>query len=372
MTYTLIATEQELATICQSISTEQYIAVDTEFKRETSYFPIPCLVQICTSSTTYCIDLLAIKELNALEMIFFNQHIVKVFHSGRQDLELFYCMFGRVPEPVFDTQIAAGLLGHDDQLGYANLVKQELQVELDKSQTRTDWEKRPFTKRQLDYAANDVIYLRKLYEKQVAQLQSLNRSTWCEEDCKQLTETSLYQPEVEDAWKKIKSFHRLTSSQQCIAYEIAKWRESEAIKRNKTRNYLLKNAALLELACKTPRSIDQLTNIADINKATIRRYGETLLEILSHTSSMSEKDCPTAKNYFRLTDEQFTLLEQLLNIVKEKSTAIAINSCIICSKKELEKIVRGKRDSNLFSGWRYQLAGKEIETILQTKTTINN
>ena len=150
-------------------------------------------------------------------------------------------MFGRIPAPVFDTQIAAGLLGNDDQLGYANLVKQELNVELDKSQTRTDWEKRPFTKRQLDYAANDVIYLRKLYEMQVEQLHNSGRTTWCEEDCKHLTNTDLYQPDVETAWKRIKSFHRLTRTQQCIAYEIAKWRETEAIRSNKTRNFLLKS-----------------------------------------------------------------------------------------------------------------------------------
>ena len=365
MSYVLITTELELADACKVFSTEKFIAIDTEFKRETSYFPIPCLFQMSASSGTVCVDLLAIQNLSPLKNILFNQNILKIFHAARQDLELFYYMFNQVPSPIYDTQIGASFLGNDNQIGYANLVKKELNITLDKSQTRTDWTKRPITKKQLDYAANDVIYLFELYLKQYQELTELGRLSWCEHDFQRLTDITLYKPCTESAWTKVKNYHRLTIAQKCIVYELAKWRESEAISSNKTRNAVLKNTALLDIAFKSPSSLKELESINDLNHRTINTQGPKLLSIINSSLQMDIKQCPSPQEYSKLSDEQLILLRKILQSIESKSQSSNIDSTVICSKKELEKVVRGKRDSILFDDWRFELVGKEILNQLQ-------
>ncbi len=365
MSYVLITTELELIEACKAFSTEKFIAIDTEFKRETSYFPIPCLLQMSASSGTVCIDLLAIQDLSPLEYILFNQDILKIFHAARQDLELFYYMFNQVPSPIYDTQIGASFLGNDNQIGYANLVKKELDITLDKSQTRTDWTKRPITKKQLDYAANDVIYLFKLYLKQQQELTELSRLSWCEHDFQRLTDIALYKPCTESAWTKVKNYHRLTTEQKCTVYELAKWRESEAISNNKTRNAILKNTALLDIAYKTPSSIKELEGINDLSHRIINTQGSELLSIISSSKQMDATQCPCPQEYSKLSETQLILIKTILQLIESKSQSNNIDSTVICSKKELEKVIRGKRDSILFDDWRFELVGKEILHQLQ-------
>jgi len=360
LSYIFIASEAELAQTCEQLSNEPAVAVDTEFKRETSYFPIPCLMQISARGYTVCIDLLAIKDLSPLKKILFNKNTLKIFHAARQDLELFYYMFNEVPSPIYDTQIGASFLGGDNQIGYANLVAQVLNITLDKSQTRTDWTRRPFTKKQLDYAANDVIYLFKLYQQQHQELLEKQRLSWCEQDFQRLTLIDLYEPSTELAWKKIKNYQRLSLNQKCIAYRLAKWRETIAINNNKTRNLIFKNGTLLDLAYKAPNNLDELENISELNSRTINSYGESLIAEISSALQMNKDECPSTKDYLKLTDEQSTLLNNVLQSVELKAKSNNVDPKVICSKKELEKIIRGKRDSILFEDWRYEFIGKEI------------
>jgi len=269
-------------------------------------------------------------------------------------------MFNQVPSPIYDTQIGASFLGNDNQIGYANLVKKELGITLDKSQTRTDWTKRPITKKQLDYAANDVIYLFELYLKQHQELIELERLSWCEYDFKRLTDITLYKPCIESAWTKVKNYHRLAVAQKCIVYELAKWRESEAISSNKTRNAILKNTALLDIAYKTPSSLEELESINDLNNRIINTQGSKLLSIINSSQQMDAQQCPSPEEYLKLSETQSTLLQRILQSIESKSQSSNIDSTFICSKKELEKIVRGKRESILFDDWRFELVGKEI------------
>jgi len=360
LSYTLITTEQELSKACKALSSENFLAIDTEFKRETSYFPIPCLLQICATSGTICIDLIAIKNLSALEDILFNENILKVFHAARQDLELFYCMFDRVPSPIYDTQIGASFLGSDNQIGYANLVNQELDITLDKSQTRTDWTKRPFTQKQLDYAANDVIFLRQLYIKQLKKLNDISRLPWCEQEFLRLIDTRLYKPDPESAWTRVKNYQRLGASQKCIVYKLAEWREVIAIEGNHTRNIILKNSALLDIAYNAPTDLQTLKNTKDLSYRIFTSHGEEILSIIKLALQMDVNQCPHPKEYSKLTDEQSALLKKIIQSIESKSQSSNISSAVLCSRKELEKIVRGKRDSALFEDWRYELAGEEI------------
>ena len=197
-----IDTPSGLDAFCTQIKTADWIALDTEFLREKTYYPKLCLLQIATPDTVACIDPIALDDLSPLLEIIFDEDIIKVMHSGRQDMEIFFNIHGRPPSPVFDTQIAALLLGYADQIGYANLVREMLGVELDKLHTRADWSLRPLSADQLQYAADDVVYLADIYQKMIAQLTAMGRLAWLNEDFERLASPDLYGNPPEHAWLK--------------------------------------------------------------------------------------------------------------------------------------------------------------------------
>ena len=204
-----IDTAAGLDAFCARLSGVDWFAIDTEFLREKTYYPKLCLVQIATMQEVACIDPQAIDDLGPLLVRLADTHITKVMHSCRQDMEIFYHLAGQAPAPVFDTQVAAPLLGHADQIGYANLVKAIAGVTLDKLHTRADWSVRPLTQAQIRYAADDVIYLVDIYRKIVAQLQALGRLDWLAEDFRQLSDAALYDMQPASAWLKVKGDSRL-------------------------------------------------------------------------------------------------------------------------------------------------------------------
>ncbi|MCK5356425.1 MAG: ribonuclease D, partial [Methyloprofundus sp.] len=199
-----INTPELLSSFCQDIASVEWLALDTEFLRERTYFPKFCLLQIATPEMVACIDPLALESLQPLLDIIYDPAITKVFHSARQDLEIFYHLTGKVPTPVFDTQMAAPLLGFQEHPGYAMLVSSLLNINLSKIHTRTDWSLRPLSEGQIKYASDDVIYLVEIYQKMTAQLAELGRSDWLTEDFTQLVSLDLYRLSPKDTWLKIK------------------------------------------------------------------------------------------------------------------------------------------------------------------------
>ena len=372
----LITNNEDLKTICQQASKSNVIAVDTEFKRETTYYPIACLIQIATEDLTACIDPFEIDDFEPLKAILYSPDIIKIFHAGRQDLEIFYFLFNKIPAPVFDTQIAATLLGFADQVGYGNLTKKMLNIELDKSLTRADWEKRPMSNKQIEYAANDVIYLLKIYHLQIQQLKETERLNWLEKDFDFLSNENLYKPSPNDAWKKIKNYNRMNKAQRCIVYKISQWREEVALKRNRPRTFIIKNQSIIDIANQKPSNLSQLEEIRDIHPNFIKRDGQKLLELIEAANSMQESDCPQAKKPAILNNDQSLLLSSLQTIIQLNAKKHKIDSSYLCTKKELEKVILQEEGAALLHGWRHELAGKDVirfmngELILKVKNGI--
>ena len=363
MTYTLIENDEQLANACEHFSQQKVLAIDTEFKRENTYFPIPCLFQIGSVEKTVCIDPFKIENFQPLKDLLSNLSIVKIFHAGRQDLEIFYYSFELLPRPIFDTQIAAAILGHPSQVGYAKLVEEMLGVTLDKSLTRADWEKRPLPKDQLDYAANDVIFLLQVYNKQIEALQHLNRLHWPDADCEAALNESLYKIDTKLAWKKIKSIHHLDDEARLAASLLATWREETAIKKNRPRKFIFDNAVIFELAQKRPHSIQEFENLEKIPAFVKRKYSKKIVDLMNNTSS--ESSFTPDINNTRLSDEQngkVKLLQKEMRAIAEKEN---IEATFICAKKDIEKLVLGERNLALLHGWRKELAGNKILGMLE-------
>ncbi len=272
-----IDNEAALTQLCRDLRGCSWLAIDTEFARTKTYYPELCLVQLANKERTVLIDPLAIDNLDALYGLLYASSITKVFHSARQDLELFFHSKGRVPLPLFDTQLAAAMLGHNEQIAYAALVRALLNVELEKSQTRTNWKRRPLSKRQLEYAADDVVYLVKLYEILRSSLDESGQLPQLNESSQALAEPGLYAPDPMCMWKKIKAARHLKGSSLRVLKQLAAWRELTARKENRPRRWLLPDHSLIEMARTLPESLDDLSRVKDMSGRVLRSYGAVLL-----------------------------------------------------------------------------------------------
>ncbi len=226
MTIEYIDNPEQLSDICKRITQAPWIALDTEFLREKTYYPVFCLLQIATPDWVVCVDPIALPDLSELFKVINNPEITKVLHSCRQDLEIFYQLTGSVTTPVFDTQIAAPLLGFQENPGYAMLVSSLLNINLSKVHTRTDWSIRPLSADQIQYAADDVIYLCTIYQMMCEQLEALGRFEWLEKDFELLNNAELYQISPVNAWLKVKGKNRLTGKQLSIVQSLSAWRDA--------------------------------------------------------------------------------------------------------------------------------------------------
>ena len=358
MTYELITSNEQLKAACLLLSQHKVIAVDTEFKRETTYFPIPCLYQLASSENTYCIDPFEIQDLEPLKQLFANEDILKVFHAGRQDLEIFYYLFEELPKPLFDTQVAAAILGFPAQVGYAKLVSDYIGVELDKSLTRADWEKRPLPEKQLEYAANDVIYLLQVYHKQIKALTETDRLHWPDADNEALLDESLYRADPTTAWTKMRNYNYFNPEERRIASTIAQWREEKAIKRNRPRKYIFDNPVISEISTHQPKSLEEMEALENVPSYVTRKFGAELLQLVQDGLNSDQK--PDEHVFQRLTEEQGKLVKEMQKLIKQVSEKENIEATVICSKKEIEKLIQGNTSLPVLKGWRYDLIGKTL------------
>lgn len=292
MTAQYIDTEESLIQFCQQIANSLWIAVDTEFIRERTYYPQLCLIQVANDDHIACIDPLAITNLEPLLDIIYHPEVTVVFHAARQDLELFYLLKETLPNNVFDTQLAATVLGYGDQIGYGDLVKQCLDVDLDKAHSRTDWTKRPLDSDQITYAADDVRYLRGVYTLLKQQLADKNRTHWLEDDFSILTNIETYKADPDNIWRKVKGFGRLKGVQLAILKQLAAWREKRAIKSNRPRRWILKDNVLLEIAKLAPESTDKFSMIRGLEANAINCYGDILLAEIKQANLMPKEHWP--------------------------------------------------------------------------------
>ncbi|MFV2061380.1 MAG: ribonuclease D [Gammaproteobacteria bacterium] len=358
-----IKTSAQLHEFCQQIKNAPYLAIDTEFMREKTYFPQLSLIQIATDDHIACIDPIAIDDLTALWDILFDENTVKIFHAARQDLELIYNITKKIPKPIFDTQIAATLLGLGDQIGYATLVKAILNVDLDKSQTRTDWSQRPLDPEQIQYAANDVRYLVQCYSKVITQLTAQNRIDWLKNDFDQLSDTKLYDIDFQDCWLKVSGKQKIKGNALGVLQSLAAWREQRAQQKDLPKKWLMKDDILIGLAMKRPKNKAQLAKVRGLNTDTISSIGTTLLSLINDTE-LTSPERPNIPG--KLTQDQDALIDSLMSLMRLRAFEEKISPAMIASRKDLEKLLLEPNNPELsiVQGWRKQVAGNSLLAFL--------
>jgi len=364
-----IDTPEQLTELCHRINQEPWIALDTEFLREKTYYPIFCLLQIASPRWVACVDPIVLDDLSILFKAINQPHIVKVLHACRQDLEIFYRLTGEVTVPVFDTQMAAPLLGFQENPGYAMLVSNLLNINLAKIHTRTDWSVRPLSQDQIQYAADDVIYLCQIYPIILQKLDTLGRLDWLNDDFEHLRDPELYQISPANAWLKLRSKNKLTGKQLSIIQTLAEWRETTAQLEDRPKSWLIRDDLLLELAKFQPKSLAALAKVRGINDRTLKRYGKIIAQLIQQ--AVERPPIPLVKNKAaKRTQQQEAILDILTAVVRMRADNNEINPNNLASRKDLEKLLQDDQDSLVLKGWRYQMVGKELIDLLQGHHTL--
>jgi ribonuclease D len=365
-TINYINTPEKLGAVCELIRGVSWLALDTEFLREKTYYPKFCLLQIATPDWVVCVDPIALPDLTELFEVIYNPAIVKVFHSCRQDLEIFYQLTGKLPTPIFDTQVAAPLLGFQDNPGYAMLVSSLLNINLSKAHTRADWSKRPLTEAQIEYAADDVIYLCRIYEIITKKLAELGRSDWLKHDFAELSNPNVYQIDPAKAWFKIKGKNKLTGKQLSIIQVITEWREKNAQREDRPKSWLLRDELLFDIAKLQPETVTELAAVRGINERIVQRYGKELCGLV--TAAKNQLPIPLLDHgrAAKKTQQQEAILDILTALVRIRAEENSLNPSILATRKDLEVLLFDDDDEcPLLHGWRYAMAGKELVGLLK-------
>ena len=354
----LLTGQVALTALCDAIAQAPWVGLDTEFVRERTYFAKLCLIQVALPDALVLVDPLHadIRPLGAA----LSAPGTKILHAGRQDIELFLQETRTLPAPLFDTQIAAALVGHDEQIGYANLVAQRLQVELNKDATRTNWATRPLSGRQLAYAQDDVRYLDTLYDKLSSELVRLNRMTWLLEDCKALTDPALYRFAPDQLARRYRQGANLSAHGQGIFQDLLIWRETAAQKADLPRAWVVSDAALLDLAMRPPKTLADFADRRGLDNQSIGQFGEALLMTIEQAAAT-----PThAWAQPTLKPEEERLYNALVTHVDGCAKTLAILPGVICSRRTLKEVVQGAVPGNLAQGWRAEVLGSQGTRLL--------
>lgn len=362
----IITDTQALTDFCLQIKSEPYITVDTEFLREKTYWSKLCLVQVASDNHEAIIDPLAEGiSLDPLIDILFDKNILKVFHAARQDLEIFFNITGEVPTPIFDTQVAGMVAGYGESVGYERLVRDVLNIQIDKTSRFTDWSKRPLTDKQLTYALADVTHLRDIYKHLAQKLEENGRASWLTEEMHILESVSTYDLKPEEVWRRIK-MRNIKKQHLGIIMKLAEWRENEARQKNVPRNRIIKDEAILEIAMQRPRNIQALDGLRSIPKGFARsEKAKKLYEQYQIGRNIPEDELPPISyGQARLKPDAgiLEMVKVVLRLVCEKQDVAAK---LIANSADLEKIaLDDNADVAALRGWRREIFG---ETALDIK-----
>ncbi len=358
---TLITDTSALADFCESLKSAAFITVDTEFMRETTYWAKLCLVQVGGPNDARCIDPLAPDlDLSPLYDLLAKPDVLKVFHAGRQDLEIFYTATGAVPTPVFDTQIAAMVCGFGDQVGYETLVSKLTGGRLDKSQRFTDWARRPLTDRQIEYALGDVTHLRTVYTKLVKKLEQTGRKSWLDEEDAVLASPGTYKVDPREVWRRIRARTRAPRL-LAVLRELAEWRELTAQSLDMPRQRVAKDDALLELAASLPKTVDDIKRSRIAKPLASGKYVDGVLEAIAKGQAVPDSECPRLEGG-PSRDEQApkALVELLKLLLKTKAETHDVAQKLIASSDDVEAIAQSDSAKvPALNGWRRELFGND-------------
>ncbi|HEV3248902.1 MAG TPA: ribonuclease D [Beijerinckiaceae bacterium] len=354
----VITSSAKLAAACERLARHPYVTVDTEFMRETTYYPKLCLLQVASVEEALLIDPLEQGlDLTPFFSLLRDERVVKVFHAARQDIEIFWHMARTIPKPLFDTQIAAMVCGYGDQVSYEQLANDLGNARIDKTQRFTDWSRRPLSEAQLNYAKADVTHLRAVYEALAAKLAASGRKTWLAEDMAVLETPATYETKPEDAWQRLAG--RLKKQRDLgVLIEVAAWREQDAQKRDVPRQRVLRDDTLMEVVQARPQNIEALGRLRAVSQGLERsRAGQALVAAVARGLAIDPKSLPHLARRGRLPrhDSTVEFLKLLLKIVSQKTE---VASKIIATVDDLEALAAGASESQaVLTGWRDEIFG---------------
>jgi ribonuclease D len=362
--HTPISSRDALGEQLAALTAPAVIGIDTEFLREKTYFAQLCLIQLSTAEDAWCIDTVGLDvdsdrtALAPLQALLADARIVKVMHAARQDLEVLWPHVGTV-QNVFDTQIAAALCGAPAQIGYAALVNDLLQVQLQKSETRTDWSRRPLSAAQISYAIDDVRYLLPACDALRERLTRNGRLAWFEEDSAAAARAAAgFDARPDDAWLRLKGLAQLDEHRQRLAQTLAAWRERRAIKSNRPRGWLLPDAALRDIVMRVPRSAAELASISELPEGVRNNSGDAILQIVSEAHV--PLPAPPLPPRARPEPAMVARVQRLLDVARQVAGELRIASEVLGTRRDMEQLATGIEDVTPLQGWRRAVVGERL------------
>ena len=359
--------------LCSKLNKSEFLSIDTEFIREKTYWPKLCLIQVFNGEEKIIIDPLAKDiDLKSFFEILNNKEIVKIFHSGRQDIEIFYNLTKKIPQNIYDTQIAAMVCGFGDSIGYENLVSQLLGKKIDKTSRLTNWSNRPLSKKQINYAISDVTHLFEIYPIIRDKIISNKRENWLKEEIKILISKKTYELNPNDSWKRLK-YRNLSKNSIGVLIELSKWREIKAQKKDVPRGNIIRDDAIYELCSAQPKNIEDLNNLRSFNrKGGLRKeFAEEILSAIEKGKSIKKEKLPKIKPPKRLPmgiSSKVSILKILLDNISEE---YGVAQKLIANKNDLQELVlNDKADIKTLKGWRYKVFGKKAIDFKNGKISI--
>jgi ribonuclease D len=368
----LITETTHLAALCERLAAEPYVTVDTEFMRERTYWPELCVVQLGGIADVAVVDALAPGlDLAPLGALFANTNVVKVFHAARQDVEIFLQLFGAVPIPLFDTQVAAMVAGFGDQVGYDSLVAGLAGGQIDKAHRFSDWSARPLSPAQVAYAAADVTHLRTVYERLTTRLEREGRLSWVAEEMGALAEPGTYRPDPETMWERLRP--RTTNRRMLAALRaIAAWREREAQRINIPRQRLIKDESLLEIAATLPHNADGLSRVRGITRGFADgSTGQSLLAAIADSQSLPEDALPEARTSRDGARPSPALVALLKVLLAEKAESHDVAPKLLASSEDIDRLASEENpDIAALHGWRLTVFGEDALALKQGRIAL--
>jgi ribonuclease D len=357
----IISDQGALAQLCVELAGAPALGLDTEFMRERTYFAQLCLLQLDFGVRAVCIDTLALPDLSVLRPALGSALTRTILHAARQDLEVLWPVTGAVTG-LFDTQVAAALIGLPAQIGYGDLVSQLLGRNLHKSQTRTDWTRRPLTAEQIAYALDDVRYLPPLAESLQSRLTQLGRWQWFEEEMTQLESVTSFQVDPQDAWRRVKGVPELDEARRTLARTLAAWREHRAIAADRPRNWILPDTALRDIVLSAPRTPAELARLAELPEG-IRRHSGTAILALIDSLELPARLPPVAQPG-RPPQAETDAVKRLAELTRQIGRELGIAPEILATRRQMQRLVAGERDMAPLTGWRRAVIGERLLSAL--------
>lgn len=371
-----IADRENFRSFCRSLRDYDCLALDTEFVGEETFLPRLELIQIAAGDLSAVIDFPAVGSLDELSDLLADSRIEKVVHAGRQDMELFYAHTGQVPAPIFDTQVAAAMVGYGTQVAYAQLVQRVMGVRLAKAHTLTNWSQRPLSREQIAYALEDVQYLLPVHQHLRMRLQSMGRLEWVQEEFlrlgSRLTDGSR---DPRQRYQRIRGWENLKPRAVAVLRELVAWREEEAKRRNVPRGRIIRDEVLLELARQAPATIAALRAMRGLHSSEAERSGEALLAAIKRGLALPQSEWPEIPKSRRPDPESAGQVELLQAVLKARALEVEIAPSLLASAADLQALVEAKQDREnldlpLLQGWRRRLAGDTVLQVLDGKITV--